>query len=71
MERDYSKVIAKINRQIGSDANNLSKIQNLIETFKQDFTDTALKVNDHQTGMLLNCNLISIFLLKYLIVDGE
>lgn len=46
MQRDYSKIIAKINRQIGSDANNLSKVQNLIETFKQDFTDTALKVNE-------------------------
>lgn len=45
MERDYSKIIAKINRQIGSDVDNLSKAQSLIETFKQDFTDTALKVN--------------------------
>lgn len=44
MERDYSKIIAKINRQIGSDVKNLSKAQGLIETFKQDFTDTALKV---------------------------
>ncbi|KAG4075265.1 hypothetical protein HA402_003056 [Bradysia odoriphaga] len=48
MQKDYSKIIAKINRQIGSDVNNLSKAQGLIETFKQDFTDTALKlmVND-------------------------
>lgn len=46
MERDYSKIIAKINRQIGSDVDNLSKAQGLIETFKQDFTDTALKVYD-------------------------
>lgn len=45
MQTDYSKIIAKINRQIGSDVDNLSKAQSLIETFKQDFTDTALKVN--------------------------
>lgn len=45
MQRDYSKIIAKINRQIGPDVDNLSKVQTLIETFKQDFTDTALKVN--------------------------
>lgn len=44
MQRDYSKVIAKINRQIGAEVNNTSKVQSLIETFKQDFTDTALKV---------------------------
>ncbi|KAJ6644173.1 RINT1-like protein [Pseudolycoriella hygida] len=44
MERDYSKIIAKINRQIGSDVGNLSKVQSLVETFKQDFTDTALKL---------------------------
>lgn len=51
MQPDYSKIIAKINRQIGSDVDNLSKVQSLIETFKQDFTDTALKVNKpfHQT----------------------
>lgn len=49
MERDYSKIIAKINRQIGADVDNLSKAQSLIETFKQDFTDTALKVNNPQT----------------------
>lgn len=46
MQRDYSKVIAKINGQIGSDVGNLSKAQSLVETFKQDFTDTALKVNE-------------------------